>query len=281
MRVRPFRRALAAYAVLLGAVLTWWLTLEPRNDRDWEPSVARTARVEIEGDRVTIHDVRNFDYRSETDFDEVWETRRYDLSRLTGADVTFVHWGSPWIAHTVVSFEFADAPPLAISIETRKERGEAYSAVLGFFRQFEIYYVVADERDVLRLRTNYRTGEEATLYHLRTPPARLKPILLDYLEAIDELSRRPRWYNAATHNCTTSIRHHVQHVNPGNPFNWRMLVNGVLPELIHRNGNFVEGVSLEELTRRGWINERARAADADPAFSQRIREGVPGHEARG
>jgi hypothetical protein len=270
-------RGAATCTALLAVVVIWWLRIEPSNDRDWQPDVARTPTVERDGDLVTLHNVRNFAYRTETDFDEVWETRTYDLSQLSGADISFTHWGSPWIAHTIVSWEFAQGPPLAISIETRKERGEAYSSVLGFFRQYELYYVVADERDLLRLRTNYRKGEEVYLYHLTTPLPRLRAILLDYLRVIDALAEEPRWYNAFTHNCTTSIRHHVQHVAPGQRFDWRFLVNGLLPELLYDQGRFVDSLPFEELKRRAWINERARAADDDAAFSARIRVGLPGH----
>ncbi len=275
-RIRPFGRALAVAAVLFLAVLAWWLSIEPRNDRRWDPSVARLARAEIRGDLVTIHNVRNFDYRSETDFDERWETRTYDLSQLVGADLSVTYWGSPWIAHTIMSWLFADAPPLAISIETRREVGEGYSALLGFFRQFELYYVVADERDLIRLRTSYRPGEDVYLFHLRTPVARARAVLLDYLRAIDDLAEHPRWYNALTLNCTTAIRDHVRNVAPRTTFDWRILVNGKLPELAYERGTIDTSLPLAELMRRSRINERARAADDAPDFSRRIREGLPG-----
>jgi len=154
--IRPFRKSLSLFAVLFLAVVAWWLSIEPSNDREWLPDVARLPTARIEGDLVTIQNVRNFDYRSEFDYDEHWEERSYDLSKLQGVDLFLIYWGSPWIAHTIMSWQFEDGPPLAISIETRKEIGEAYSAVRGFFRQFELYYVVSDERDVIRLRTNQR-----------------------------------------------------------------------------------------------------------------------------
>jgi hypothetical protein len=164
--LRPLRRGLAACALLLGMVLLWWLSLAPSNDREWQADVARLPTATIEGDRITLRNVRNFDYRSETEFVERWEERSYDLSTLRGADLFLSYWGSPWIAHTILSWDFADGEHLAVSIETRKEQHESYSAVRGFFRQYELYYVVADERDVVRLRTNYR-GEEVYLYPLR------------------------------------------------------------------------------------------------------------------
>ena len=262
------------FVALLAVVSVWWLSLEASNDREWLPEVARTASAEIDGDRVTIRNVRNFDYRSADDFSERWETRRYDSSQLVGADLYLCYWGSPWIAHTIVSWEFRDAPPLAVSIETRKEVGESYSAVLGFFRQFELYYVVADERDVVRLRTNFR-GDECQLYRTTTPPAEARAVLLDYLAEINRLSEQPRWYNAATHNCTTSIRHHVQHVGAGNPWDWRILVNGRLDELGYERGTIDDGIPFAELRERSYINERAQAAGDARDFSARIRDGLP------
>ena len=273
--LRPFRRGLGVYALLTACVLGWWLSLEPSNDRDWEPSVAHPPVAQIDGDLVTISNVRNFDYRSEDDFSERWETRTWDLSKLRGVDLFLSYWGSPWIAHTIVSWDFEGSEPLAISIETRKESHETYSAVRGFFRQFELYYVVADERDLIRVRTNHR-GEDVYLYHLTMPPERARAVLLDYLREINELAEAARWYNAATHNCTTAIRYHIQQVAPENPWDWRILVNGRLDELGYERGQVDTSLPFDELRRRSHIVERARAADASPAFSARIRAGLPG-----
>jgi hypothetical protein len=272
---RPIRRALTGFAGLFLILILWWISIEPSNERDWLPDVARAPMAVIDGDRVAIRNVRNFDYRSETDYDERWEERSYDLSKLRGADIFLIYWGSPWIAHTIMSWQFEDAPPLAISIETRKEKGEAYSAVLGFFRQFELYYVVADERDVVRLRANYR-GEDVYLYRLLAPAETARALLLDYLEEINRLAAKPRWYNALTHNCTTTIRHHAQNVAPRNPFNWRILLNGRLDELGYQRGSIDTSLPFDELRARSQINERAKAANDAPNFSMRIREGLPG-----
>jgi hypothetical protein len=156
--VRGAGRKLMACLIGFGAVLAWWLTLSPSNDRAWQQDVAQTPWAEIDGDRVTIHNVRNFDYRAEFDYTPRWEDRTFDLSRIRGADIVLTFWGSPWIAHPIVSFQFGENDHVALSIETRKEMGEEYSAFKGFFRQYELIYIVADERDVIRLRTNYRTG---------------------------------------------------------------------------------------------------------------------------
>src|SRR5215510_12017530 len=161
------RGKLLKLAIVFGAfagVVSWWLTLKPGNDGAWQPDVAHTAWAEINGDEVTIHNVRNCDYRTQTDFTPRWETRTVRLSQITGMDVAINYWGSPWIAHPIVSFQFTDTLPLCFSIETRKTIGETYSAIRGFYRQYTLIYVVSDERDVIRVRTNYRRGEDVYLY---------------------------------------------------------------------------------------------------------------------
>jgi hypothetical protein len=276
--VRPLSRGALAALLTLVAVVAWWLTIPPRNDRDWSPDVSRLSRAAIVGNRVTIYNVRNFDYRTETDYTERWETRTYDLDRLRGVDLFLSFWGPTLIAHTIVSWEFDDGPPLAISIETRKEKGESYSALRGFFRQYEVYYVVADERDVIRLRTNYR-GERAYLYRIRMQPEQARAILLEYLGEVNYLAEHPRWYNALTYNCTTTIRHHVQQVTAGRPWDWRILANGRLDELGYERGQIDTSLPFPDLKVRSDITARARAADAALDFSSRIREGLPGMHA--
>jgi hypothetical protein len=273
--VRPAWRAAGLVTVLIASVAFWWLRIPPSNDRDWLPDVAYPADVHFDGSRVTIENVRNFHYRSETDYDEVWETRSYDLDRLTGVDMFFSFWGPTLIAHTIVSWEFEDALPLAISIETRKEKGEEYSAVRGFFRQFELYYVVADERDLVGLRTNHR-GEHTFLYRVRMPAEVARELLVDYLEVIERLAHHPRWYNAFTQNCTTTIRVHLKNVGVARALNWRMFANGRLDELMYERGTIDTSLPLPELRRRSEITEKAKAAGSAADFSRRIREGLPG-----
>jgi hypothetical protein len=267
-------RGVAGFAVLFLGVVGWWLSLEPSQDRAWLADVARPASAVFDGDRVTVRNVRNFHYRSETDFDERWEERSYDLSKLRGLDMFFSHWGSPHIAHTIASWDFEGSEPLAISIETRKEVGEEYSAVLGFFRQFELYYVVADERDLVKLRTHHR-GEDVYLYRLSMPPEQARALLLDYLEEVNALARRPKWYNALTHNCTTTIRLHMQSIGQRNPFRWQLIVNGHLPELGHQRGSVNDELPFEELKRRSFVSPVALALGPDEDYSQGIRQGLP------
>jgi len=273
--VRPWRRKALVLLLLFAAVVFWWSLISPRNDRDWLADVARPPWAEIDGDRITIHNLRNFEYRSETDFTENWETRSYDLQHLQGFDMFLSYWGPTAIAHTISSWDFGPDGNLAISIETRKEKGETYSALLGFFRQYELYYVIADERDVVGVRTNHR-GEHTYLYRIRGTPERARAILLDYLATANRLAQRPQWYNALTHNCTTTIRDHIRNVTPTRPWGWQLLLNGYLDQLGYERGTINNSITpFAEMKVRSEITEKANAAAAAPDFSARIREGLP------
>ena len=262
-------------------VLGWWLTIQPSSDRRWQADVARTAWAEIEGDKVTIYNVRNVDYRTETDYTARWEKRIYDLRDLRGADIFLTFWGSPWIAHPIVSFQFGDNDHIAFSVETRKEMGEDYSAFRGFFRQYELIYIVADERDVIRLRTNYRTGEEVYLYRTKASPETAREIFLDYLVTVNELNDEPAFYNAITSNCTTNIRVHTKAAigDKVAPWDWRLLLNGKSDEFAYQYGKLVGNLPFDELKRQAHINDAARAADQSPSFSTLVREGREGFAA--
>jgi len=252
----------------------WRFSLRPSNARDWQPDVARVATAEIQGDRVTVKNVRNFRYRSATDFDERWEERRLDLTRLDGLDIFFSYWGAPLIAHTIMSWSFADGQHLAISVETRQPKGQEYSTVAGFFRQSELIYVAADECDVIGLRTNIR-GEDVYLYRLCTAQRAAKILLYEYLDAMNALAREPRWYNALLTNCTTAIRQRVIHAGGKMPLSWRLFANAYLPELLYERGSLDTGRPFAELKAMSRINDRARAAGTAGDFSATIRAGLP------
>jgi uncharacterized protein DUF4105 len=266
--------ALAGVLVLLGA---WWSTIRPSNDRDWQPEVARLAEATIQGDLVTVRNIRNFDYRTETDFTPRYYDRTFDLRRLDRVDLVAVYWMGPAIAHLFVTFGFGD-DHLAISIEARKERGEGYSSLGGFFRQYELIYVVGDERDLIRLRTNYRKDppEDVYLFQVRAPIENGRRVFLQYMRAINELRRRPSFYNTLTTNCTNVILVNTR-VNPDHlPSSWKILLSGYAPEYVYEAGRLDRSLPFDELMRRSHINAAAHAADQDPDFSRRIRAELPG-----
>jgi hypothetical protein len=273
--VKTWRYKLAVFAGWFVLVLGWWLTLTPSNEGDWQPEVAQLPWAEIDGDIVTLHNVRNFEYRSETDSTPRWETRTVRLSQITGIDMAINYWGSPWMAHPIVSFQFADAPPICFSIETRKKVGQSYSAIGGLYRQFSLIFIAADERDVIRVRTDYRKGEDVYLYRTTLTGDQARERFNQYLQSINTLREKPRWYNAITTNCTTAIRH--QHPsNEQAPWNWRMLLNGKMDELLY-DLKMIEtgGLPFAELKKRVHINADAKAVGDDPDFSNLIRMGRP------
>jgi hypothetical protein len=272
--IKPRRYGLAAFGVLFAIVFIWYMLLKPSNDRDWSPNVAQVPWAEINGNRLIVHNVRNTDYRSETDYTPAWSDQTYDLSTLNAVDYILSYWGGKAVAHGIVSFGFADGRHLAISIETRKERNESYSAVQGFFRQYELIYVFAEERDVLRLRTNY-THEHVYLYRTRMNPADGRAALLSYIEQANKLKDRPEFYNALTSNCITGIIPHARAGQRQAGISWEVLLSGYSARQAYRNGNLDDSIPFAELESRSLIDAAAIAADQDPGFSAKIRVGVP------
>jgi len=276
VRTRHLGRTLVGYLVIFAAIVALWLQIPASNDREWQPEVALAPYATIKGDIVTIHGVRNFEYRTDTDFDPRWEDRTYDLKDLDSADLIAVYWAGKAIAHIMMSFGFRGKNYLAVSIETRKENGESYSTLAGFFRQYELYYVVADERDVVRLRTTYRQPQEDVyIYRLKGPLRNLRRIFLDYIAAMNDLRERPQFYNTLTTNCTTSVWLHTR-MNPESPpMSWKVLLSGYVPDYLYELGRLDTSRPFAELEKISHVNARAHAADKDEAFSQRLREGLP------
>jgi hypothetical protein len=277
LAVRRARRpAAVGFAMAFVLVLVVWSKATPSNDRDWQPEVAVLPYATIDGELVTVHNIRNFDYRTETDFTPAYYDRTFDLRRLDRVDLVATYWMGPAIAHIFLSFGFGDEH-LPISIEVRKRRSQPYSTVAGFFRQYELYYVAADERDVIRVRTNYRKSPPEQVYLFRAVgPAEVgRRIFLDYMHDMNDLREHPRFYNTLTTNCTTVILAHTM-VNPHHvPLSWKILLSGYAPEYVYEHGRFDRSLPFAELKRRGHINAAARAADKAPDFSRRIRAGVP------
>lgn len=274
-RLRSVRAGIAAVMLLVftGCVL-WWSLLEPSNRRDWQEDVARLPHAVVEGDRLTIHNLRNFDYGSEFDYRPQWLTRQYDLRQLEGVDLVAVYWMGPAIAHIFVSFAFAGGEQLAISIEARKEKDEPYSTFKGFFRQYELYYVVGDERDLIRLRTNYRKNppEDVHVYRLQGGTlAEARQFLLEYVNKINGLNNKPEFYNSLTTNCTTNLWLHAQVSRRPLPFDWRIIASGYVPEYLYETGLLDRSKPFATLQRESHVNARAQAADQASDFSRRIR----------
>jgi hypothetical protein len=266
--------AAAGYAALFAVVMAWWSTIQPSNERDWQPDVAVPARADIDGDVVTLRNIRNFDYRTEFDYTPRYYDRRFDLNRMTGVDLIAVYWMGPAIAHIFLSFEFDHRDHVAISIETRKEKDEGYSTLKGFFRQYELFYVVADERDVIRLRTHFRQDppEQVYVYRLAGNLDKGRRLFMEYMRHINALYREPEFYNTLTTNCTTSIWLNNRVNQKPVPLHWKILVSGYLPEYLYEKGRLqTDGLSFAALQRHAHVNDRVRSAGDAADYSARIR----------
>ncbi|MGA6987927.1 MAG: DUF4105 domain-containing protein [Terriglobales bacterium] len=272
-KASPWSAALCL--VGFGIVLAWWLTLKPSNEGNWQPDVEKTAWAEIDGDRFTIHNLRNCDYRSETDYTNCWSDRTIYLSKIQAADLFLTNWGIPFASHPIVSFQFADNQHVAFSIEARYKVGQAYSTILGCFRQYGLIFVAADERDVIRLRTNYRKDEEVYLYRIHVQPEVVRNMFLTYVTYLNRLKDHPEWYNELTRNCTTTLQKPLSaDVDNPQPWNYQYILNGTLDELLYDRGRLVSGgLPFPELKQREHINAAAHAANQSPDFSTLIRIG--------
>jgi len=269
------RRHMPAVAILLFlGVVAWWIAIPPSHYRNWRPEVTVMPRAIIDGDRVRITGVRNFDYRSRTDFTVRREEREVQLSHLTGLDFYVSYFVDGPVAHTFVSFIFDNVRPLSISIETRPEVGEGFAPIASMFKQFELIYVVGEERDLVGVRTNHR--HEATyLYRLNTSAEDARRLFLVYLERINELADRPEFYHLLTNSCTINIIRYANAAGRAGRFDIRHLLNGLIDSYLYHSGRVNTALPFEELRRRSRINEVAQAAGDAPDFSQRIRAFLP------
>lgn len=275
-RARSRRDRWLGFTGCLAVVMIPYACIRPSNDRSWQPEFARTGWTEIAGDRVTFHQFRNFDYTRDGQVTERWETRSVHLSNLRGADLFLDAFGGALIAHPIASFDFGPEGRVALSVETRRERGESFSVFGGLYKKFELQYLFGSEEDFVRVRTNVR-HEPVYLYKIGGSYDRVTDFFLDSVAAQNRLRDQPKFYNVISANCTTSLRQQsaVEHRIRAD---WRLICNGKLDEMIYQHGGMAASAQLPfaELRRRSLINERAAAAHDDPDFCAAIRRGLPG-----
>lgn len=269
-------RTLAGFLVVFAGIVAWWLSIPASNDRAWQPGVAVLPYATVKGEQVTIHNIRNLNYRTETDFDVRYYDKTFDLNRLDSVDLIAVYWMGDAIAHIMVSFGFDEKDFVAFSIETRNEKGEGYSTLKGFFKQYELTYVVADERDLIRVRTEYRNPpEDIYLYRGRMTPENSRKFFMEYVRQINALKENPEWYNTLTTNCTTDVVRLSRAYGGKARYNWKVLLSGYAPQYAYENGSLDTRIPFEELRKKSYINPKARAIGDDSQFSRKIREGLP------
>jgi hypothetical protein len=266
--------ALWVFALVFGGIVVWWGSIKPPADGDWAPDVARQTTGMLDGDILTLSDVRDFEWVTDNDFSERWSKRSYDLSRLKTLDLFLAYWGGPEMAHLIMSFGFEGGEKLAWSVEVRREKTGQFSPIADAFKSHTLVYLATTERDSVRLRSNVR-GEDVRLYRLRASPEAARTVLLQYVAEANELAERPAFYNSLTTNCTTAVVKLIRTAGGTLPFDWRLIVNGYLPGYLYDHGAVVTTIPLSELMALARIDERARAADQSPEFSRLIRVGVP------
>lgn len=256
-------------------VLAWFITLQPSHDRPWRADVATMPRALIEGDRVRLTGVRDFQYRGRNDFTARYEEREVSLAHVTGVDFYISYWAVGPLGHTFVSFTFDNAPPLAISIEVRPELGESFDPLASLFKQFELIYVVGSERDVVGVRTNHR-NEDVFLYRTVATPDDARRLLAVYLERVNQLADQAEFYHLLSNNCTLNIVRYVRAVSAAPiRFDIRHYLNGWFDAWLYSIGALASNLPFAELRARAHINAAAQAAGDAPDFSQRIRAPLP------
>lgn len=258
------------FALAVAGLAWWWRGIRPSHDREWMPEVSRQTSGRVEGDVVTLDNVRNFDWRGLDDFEPRWETREFRLSQLASVDMALSYWGRDAVAHTMVSFGFGEAGHVVFSVEIRRKQGEKFSEIGGFFRQYELSIIAATEEDCLRVRTNVR-GEEGYLYRVDMPMEAARALLLSYVASANRLIDRPRFYNTLTANCTTIVYRMVRHIVPGLPLDYRLLFSGYLPEYLHKLGALQGHGDVAALRAQARYTDRARAEASAARFSSVIR----------
>lgn len=272
-------RSLDAVIYIVAFLLTlgWYFSLEAKQDRDWNPEVAQMLHYEKNGNHVTLHNVRNFDWHKDGSYTEHWETRQFDLNQITGVSIITSYWMGPKIAHTLVSFDFANAKPLTFSIEIRKEKGEDFSAIGGFFRKYELSLIAADEKDIIYTRSNTR-GEQVYFFPVQMAPAARKALFEEYLSKIDDLNAEPKWYNTLTSNCTTLVFDMAQAVNQHQlPVDYRLLASGYLPNYLYDLNAISHQWNITQWYQQAHVNPKVQKMHSlsSSQYSTLLREGLP------
>ncbi|NOQ14878.1 MAG: DUF4105 domain-containing protein [Methyloprofundus sp.] len=267
--------ALSIILLLYATVIIGWNNMQPSNDRHWLPSVAKLPYAINKANTVEIYNIRNFDYRTEHDFSANYYHKTYNLDELESMDFLLSYWGGGTkVAHTILSFGFKNGDYLAVSAETRVEEGEPQELIQGFFNQYEMIYILADERDIIRLRTNFRKQEpeEVFLYPTTLNKEKVRQVFEVIIARVNKLYQSPEFYNTLTQNCYTTLRADVRTIAPPkNRFDWRILANGYADKMLYENGNMDTDLSFSAAKQYFHINQYVSDDNDAEDFSLKIR----------
>lgn len=259
----------AVFLCLALVILAWWSTIKPSLNRIWSAEVANTVTGTIDGDIVTLNNIRDFEWENENEYQIKWKSETYDLNTITSTDAFLSYWTGPAIAHTLVSFGFADGRHIVFSAEIRKEHHEKFSTIGGFFRNYELALIAAEESDIIFTRTNIR-GEQVYRYPIDIRPETAKALFLQYVENANQLAEKPEFYNTLLTNCTTVIFDMARMMDPGFVFDYRILLSGYSPYYLYDHELIATSDSAEETVAKAHINVLAKGGR--DGYSQRIRQ---------
>ncbi len=266
-------RSLVTFAVGLAALLTWWSFITPKLDRDWAPELAQSLTGEIIGTKVILHNVRNFNWRTSTDFGARWESREYDLDQLDSIDMILSYWGDEAIAHTLLSFGFSNGDHAVFSVEIRRENGEEFSTIGGFFKKYELAILAADENDIVRLRTNVRDPlEDVYLYPIVTNKTHRVALFKGLIEKANDLAKKPLFYHTIMANCTTVIYSLVRQYRDDIDLDLRIIQSGYLPDYMAERGVLNWAKPYGDIRTRAAISAKGQGIEAGQDYSVVIRQ---------
>ncbi|GLQ34419.1 membrane protein [Amylibacter marinus] len=261
------------FALASVVLCIWWIRIEPRLDLNWQEALRHTVTGQIEGDIVRLHNIRDFDWQADGTVNARWYDDDFRLSEIASVDVILSYWDSPRIAHTLVSFGFQDGRYVTFSVEIRKQVGQEFSTIGGFFKEYELAFVAATERDIVRLRTSVRDPrEEVYLYPIKTTLEDRIDLFKAYVERANQLAGTPEFYHTITANCTTVVYALVKQFRPDVRFDKSILVSGDLPEMFEKRDMLDWDAPLGDVRARARINARADAVTGAEEFSHKIRE---------
>ncbi len=250
----PWKSRILLALMFIGVVI-WWSSIKPTLHRDWAPELARSVEATfdpINPDIVHLQNIRNFEWLAPYEGKENWENGTYNVDDLVGLDVYLSYWMGPYIAHTLVGFTFKDGRHLVFSAEIRRTKEQSFSAIGGFFKEFELIMIAAPEEDIIKLRTDIR-HENVYRYPINVGKEKIKNLFLNYLETADKLAHQARFYNTLTANCTTVVFDMARILDPGIPLDWRILFSGQLPSYLYDLKVVNTEKSLKELVDEAHI----------------------------
>ena len=272
--MQPIWHAVLVIAAIFIFVLAWWFTQKPSNYRNWDPSFSKLCKIEIDDDKVLVHNLRCTEYRTLQDYDLTYEQREYRLSDLRFVDVLILFWGTSWMSHPMAIFDFGNNQHVCFSIEVRYQEGQPYNILRAIYRQYELMYVVSDERDAILRRTKYSENHDCYLYRLQKDVGQVRQLFMEYVGSTNQLVESPRWYHALTQNCTTSI---LSQRTEKMGFDRRMILNGSFDQFLYDRGRLYDQLPFDELKNKSRINEAANRAEKN-GFSAAIRKDLPGFD---